>query len=192
MNRNDEKLVEDYLGGDKDAYTEIVTRYLKPIYNFIYRLIGNEKEAEDISQIVFLKAWKNIKKFDTDKSFKTWIFSIAKNASIDYLRKRKDIPMSSFENDAGDNPIADNLVSEERGADKVFAQSQDKKQIEIMMRGLSVEQKEVIILKYVNEMSLSETAEIMNMSKDTVKSHHRRALLKMRESIDSRKVHPIY
>ena len=53
MNRTDEQLVKDYLDGDKTAFTEIVNRYLKPIYNFSYRLIGNEKEAEDVSQEVF-------------------------------------------------------------------------------------------------------------------------------------------
>ena len=88
MKKSDNEIIIQYLNGDKDAFTEIVNRYLKLIYNFTYRLVGNEKVAEDISQEVFLKAWKNIKKFDLEKNFKTWIFSIAKNTAIDYLRKR--------------------------------------------------------------------------------------------------------
>ena len=188
MQKSDEKIIIDYLYGNKDAFTEIVNRYLKMIYNFAYRFVGNEKPAEDITQETFLKVWKNIKKFDIEKSFKTWIFSIAKNTCIDYLRKRKDIPMSTFDNDDGGNIIEDNLTDKELKADEIFIQVEDKKQLDRAMKELSVAQKEVIILKYVNEMSLSETAEIMNMPKDTVKSHHRRALIRMKKLLNAPKL----
>src|ERR1035437_5277189 len=180
MKKTDEQLVKDYLDGDKDVFNEIVNRYLKLVYKFVYRLIGNEKEAEDISQVIFLKTWKNIRKFDTEKTFKTWIFSIAKNTSIDYLRKRKDIPMSLFDNEQGGNVIEDNLTSEEPDASEIFSLAQDKNQVQAIMNKLSIIQKEVIILKYVNEMSLSEIAVILDIPVDTAKSHHRRALIKMR------------
>ena len=110
---------------------------------------------------------------------------IAKNTAFDYLRKRKDIPISVFDNDEGGNFIEDNLEDVERRPDEVFALAQSKKQIDKVMKELSIVQKEVIILKYVNEMSLFEVSEIMNMPKDTVKSHHRRALLKMRKLLTS-------
>ena len=69
MQKNDEEIIVDYLNGDKVAFTEIVNRYLKPIYNFSYRLIGNEKVSEDITQEVFLKAWKNIKRFRRESGY---------------------------------------------------------------------------------------------------------------------------
>ncbi len=155
------------------------------IYNFSYRFVGNEKVAEDITQEVFLKAWKNIKKFNLEKSFKTWIFSIAKNTCIDYLRKRKDVPMSIFDSEDGGNFIEDNLTDEELKADEIFIQKEDKKKIEKTITKLSVIQKEVIVLKYVNEMSLSEVSEILQMPKNTVKSHHRRALIKIKKLLDA-------
>jgi len=184
MNETDKQLVENYLNGDKIAFTEIVNRYLTLIYNFTYRLVGNEKVSEDLTQEVFLKAWKNIKKFDTDKSFKTWIFTIAKNTSIDFLRKRKDVPMSTFDNDEGENIIENNLKDEEPDAIEIFTSAQNKKQVENILKELSVVQKEVIVLKYVNEMSLSEIAEIMNIPIDTAKSHHRRALIRMKKALE--------
>lgn len=185
MQKADTEIIIDYLNGDKDSFTEIVNRYLKLIYNFCHRLIGNEKAAEDITQEVFLKVWKNIKKFDTTKSFKTWIFSIAKNTTIDYLRKIKDVPMSVFDDEDGGNFLEDTLVDIELRPDEVFGLAQDKRQIESVMRELSMVQKEVIVLKYGNEMSLSEVSEIMDMSKDTVKSHHRRALIKMKNLLEN-------
>ena len=186
--QSDEEIIISYLNGDKDAFTEVVNRYLKLIYNFTYRLVGNEKSAEDISQEVFLKAWKNLKKFDTEKSFKTWLFSIAKNSCIDYLRKRKDVSLSTFDSENGGNIIEDNLIDMELMADETFARKQDDEQLDIAMGTLSVIQKEVIILKYVNEMSLSETAEILGMSTDTVKSHHRRALIRLKRHLGAPKL----
>ena len=188
MNKTDEQLVQNYFFGDETAFNEIINRYLKPIYNFSYRLTGNKHESEDISQEVFLKTWKNIKKFDVEKSFKTWIFSIAKNTIIDHLRKKKDIPMSIFDNNDGGNIIEDNLKDNELKADELFLQTENKKQIEKILEELSVVQKEVIILKYANEMSLSEVAEIMNIPIDTAKSHYRRALIKMRKSLNAPKL----
>ena len=64
MNKSDLEIIIEYLNGDKDVFTEIVNRYLKMIYNFIYRFVGNQKTAEDITQEVFLKVWKNIKKYN--------------------------------------------------------------------------------------------------------------------------------
>ncbi len=186
MQKTDQEIITDYLNGEKEEFTEIVYRYLKMVYNFVYRLVSCEKEAEDITQEVFLKVWKNVKNFDVEKSLKTWIFTIAKNTAFDYLRKRKDIPMSVFDNDEGENVIEDNLEDIERRPDEVFALAQNKKQINKVIKELSIIQKEVIILKYVNEMSLSEVSEIMDMSKDTVKSHHRRAILKMRKLLSNK------
>ena len=73
---SDQKLIADYLGGDEKALEILIYRYLKPIYSFVYRYVGNEQEAEDITQEIFVKAWRNLKKFNQNKSFKTWIFTI--------------------------------------------------------------------------------------------------------------------
>jgi RNA polymerase sigma-70 factor (ECF subfamily) len=96
-NLGDLKLIKQYLAGDEKSLDVLVKRYLKIIYGYSYRNVGNSADAEDITQETFLKVWKNIKKFDQSKSFKSWIFTIAKNTSIDYLRKKKSVPFSRFE-----------------------------------------------------------------------------------------------
>ena len=184
MYTTDEELVKVYLDGDKENFDEIVNRYLKMIYNFIYRFVGNQKTAEDITQEVFLKVWKNIKKYNLEKSFKTWIFTVAKNTAIDFLRKRKDIPMSSFDNENGGNIIEDSLTDEELRADEIYIMAENKKLIENVLTKLTAIQKEIMIMKYVSGLSLFEVAEILQMSKDTVKSHHRRALLRMKKLLE--------
>jgi RNA polymerase sigma-70 factor (ECF subfamily) len=189
MQGSDENIIIEYLNGNKEAFTKIVNRYLKIIYNFVYRLVGNDKIAEDISQEVFLRVWKNIKKFDLEKNFKTWIFSIAKNTAIDYLRKRKDVPISAFDNDNDEgNFIEDTLTDEELRPNEIFALSENKIHIEEIMNELTITQKQVILLKYMNEMPLSEVAEVIKIPLDTAKSHHRRAIMKMRKSIHAPKL----
>ncbi len=188
MDDKDLKLICNFLNGDRSSFDSLVDIYLKTIFNFTYRIIGDEKDAEDITQEIFLKVWKNIKKFNIEKNFKTWIFSIAKNTCIDYLRKRKDIPMSVFDDEDGGNFIQDNLESEEPSSEEKIILKENKKMIDETLKELSIIQREIIVMKYVNELSLSEVADIMNMSKDTVKSHHRRALLKMRDSLSAPKL----
>jgi len=105
MEISDKKIIENYLKGDEKYLEILIQKYLKPIYGFVFKYVGNADEAEDITQAVFIKVWKNIKKYDKNKSFKTWIFSIAKNTCIDYLRKKKAIPLSNFENEKGEEEI---------------------------------------------------------------------------------------
>jgi len=187
MNDKDLELIKDYLDGNRLSFDELVEIYLKQVFNFAFRLIGSKRDSEDITQEVFLKIWKNLKKFDFDKSFKTWLFSIARNTCIDYLRKRKDIPMSFFDDEYEGNFIQDNLETDEPNSEEVIVFEENKKLIEDALKELSFVQKEIIIMKYVNELSLSEVAEIMNMPRETVKSHHRRGLLKMRHFLNAPK-----
>ena len=89
MDYSDEQLINNYLKGDEKSLEILIHRYLKPIYNFVYRYVNNKQEAEDVTQEVFVKTWRNLKKFKRNKSFKTWIFSIAKNTAIDSFKKKK-------------------------------------------------------------------------------------------------------
>jgi len=83
MDETDQQLIESYFDGDEAALAVLVNRYLKPVYNFAFRLTGNQADAEDVSQETFLKAWKNIKKFRADENFKAWILKIARNTAYD-------------------------------------------------------------------------------------------------------------
>jgi len=86
---NDSQLVQKYLSGDEESLKLLIRNYLKPVFSFVYHFVNNPAEAEDIAQDVFVKMWKNLKKFDQQKKFKTWLFAIAKNTALDYLKKKK-------------------------------------------------------------------------------------------------------
>ena len=75
---------------------KIISQYLKPVYRFVFGLVGEEAVAEDLTQDVFIKVWKKIKSYNSKYSFKTWLFAVARNTAIDYLRKKKEIAFSKY------------------------------------------------------------------------------------------------
>ena len=103
------------LTGDESAFAELTKRHLSGVYSFVVRYVGNAEEAEDITQDTFLKAWKSLKKYDPSSSkFKTWLFRIARNTSIDFLRKKKHVPFSQFETEGGVNVLNRNCPRHRR------------------------------------------------------------------------------
>src|SRR3974390_42366 len=126
MDRTDEELIAGYVQGDEEAFTLLVQRHLKTVYSFVVRFVGDEQEAEDIVQETFLKAWKSARHYRAEASrFKTWILRIARNTAIDYLRKKKHIVFSAFENEHGQNILAETVPDHGELPDERFAKGQD-------------------------------------------------------------------
>ncbi len=179
----DEELVAAYLSGDNQAFANLVNRYLKPVYNFIYRFCGNQFEAEDIAEESFIKLWRHIKKFRQGEKFKTWFFTIARNTAIDHMRKKKHIPFSQFENDDGENFIEETIADTEPSAEALFERSENKALVEGLLEELPVYYKEVLYLYYNEELTLEEISQVMKKSLNTIKSQHRRAIGVLRKRL---------
>ncbi|MFA5133754.1 MAG: RNA polymerase sigma factor [Patescibacteria group bacterium] len=177
----DKQIIDAYLRGDEKSLEILVKKYIKPIYHFILYFVGNKPDAEDLTQDVFVKVWKNLKKFDSKKSFKTWIFSIAKNTSIDFLRKKKNIPFSEFENDEGANAIVDTIADPGPLLNEIFEDKEKSGLIASAMEKLSLTDQKTLSLRYNNEYSFREMSEILNKPVNTVKSRCRRALLNLKK-----------
>jgi RNA polymerase sigma-70 factor (ECF subfamily) len=176
----DKILIQQYLKGNEQSLEELVGRYLKPIYSFVYKNVGDQAAAEDVSQEVFVKIWKNLKKFDQKKNFKPWLFQIAKNTSIDYLRKRKTIPFSRFENEKGQNTLTESIAAK---TPDIIGDLSDKKILVAAMQGLDNKEQKLINMRHNDGMSFKEIADIFDESINTVKSRYRRALLVLRKNI---------
>jgi RNA polymerase sigma-70 factor (ECF subfamily) len=171
----DEKLVEAYLKGDKRALEVLIKRYLKAIYNFAYKYVGKE-EAEDVTQEVFLKMWRNLKKFKKGKSFKSWLFKVAKNTCFDFLRKKKRDLALNLENLDILADFAPSLIEEvekENWAEKI------KKEIE----KLPLKMQKVLNLYYNFGLNFREISEVLGEPVNTIKSRHRRAIYRLKKPI---------
>lgn len=186
MDTDDIKLIEDYIKGNDDAFKKIVYKYSTQIYNFVYYL-GAKEETDDIVQESFVKIWKNIKKYDNKKSFKSWIFSIARNTTIDWLRKKKPFLFSEFENEDGTNYIFDNLSSEDIPADEFLSNIEDSQKISEIIEKLPLKDREILLLYYSTNQTFKEISEDLKEPLNTIKSRHKRALDKVRKKIEELK-----
>lgn len=184
-NRSDEQLISDYLKGQEAALSVLFNRYLRPIYGFIYQYSANSAETEDIVQEVFIKVWRGLKRFDQKRSFKTWLYAIAKNAAIDASRRRKTLSFSSFENSEGANPIIENLADDQPLSSEILEKSELTDLILEASTQLHPTYQAVLRLRYSEELTFKEIAKHLNTPLDTVKSQCRRALLVIKKLLSA-------
>lgn len=183
MKTSDGQLISDYLEGNERALSILVDRYLKDVYNFAYRLTHNKQAAEDVAQESFIKAWKHIRRYRQDSDFKTWIFTIARNTAIDWLRQKKEIALSAFENEEGENVLLATLKDTKPLPDELIARAEDAAYVRALLSELNPEYREVLELRYSSNLTFEEIGNILKRPLHTVKSQHRRAIAILRRSI---------
>lgn len=187
MEPTDAQLIAAYRSGDDAALNALVHRYLPLVYRFAYRLTGNVQDAEDVAQATFVKAWRYLKRYRSDASFKAWLFSIARNCAFDLLRKRRDITFSSFESADGDNALVDSVVDAEPLPDELVARAQDADALEAILNQLPLSQRTVLLLRYQEQLTFEEISKVVGQPLNTVKSHHRRGLIAIRKILSAPK-----
>lgn len=179
-NISDKKLITIFLNGNDKAFEVLLSRHLKPIYNFLYRLTGDRSSVEDLAQEVFIKVWKNLSHFDRTKNFRVWIFTIAKNTAYDFLKKKKSIPFSFFEDKEGNSQF-DNIVDDKLDPNAILENADLRKDLEKKLQKIPKNYRLILLLRYKDDFSLSEIADILKIPYNTVKSQHQRALQHLRK-----------
>jgi len=179
LDLSDEELARQ-ASADEKALDVLIKRYTSHIYNFIFHYLGDAGDAEDVVQEVFVKVWKNLKKFDSSKKFKTWLFTIAKNTAVDFLRKKKMAVFSDFTDYDGNDFIVETITDQSLSADIVFDQNLTANDLKQATQKLDREDRTIISLYFNNGFNFREIAEILNKPLNTVKSRLRRSLLRLK------------
>jgi len=156
----DNELVRASLEGDRQAFTELLYRYERPVYNVALRMLRSPDEAQDVAQTTFLKAFENLATYDADHKFYSWIYRIAINESINALRR------SGRESE----PLEERLVSSDPGPEDLVAAQQVGVDIQVAIGELTPEYRAVIVLKYFVECSYQDIGQILGLEEKTVKS----------------------
>jgi RNA polymerase sigma-70 factor (ECF subfamily) len=182
MSKTDEEIIILYKNGNKEVFKDLIDKYTSPLYNFTVRLT-DKNNAPDIVQDIFIKVWKNLHRFDTAKaSFKTWLFTIAKNTSIDFLRKRKPLTFTDL-NKEDDFTFSEKIPDENLLPDEALQKIQDSELLNKLLDKLPINYKTVLILHYQEDMTFLEIGKILDKPLNTVKSHHQRAILELRKML---------
>lgn len=164
--------IEKVKKGDREAFAALYMNYIDQIYRYLYfHLNENTTEAEDITEIVFLKAWENIASFRKDKgTFQAWLYTIAHNAYVDHIRKNKHT-------ESLDESIIDPSAVEPLEA---LTASDHQQSIQEALLRLTKEQRQVVLLKFVEEMENEQIAKVMNKKEDAIRALQHRALKTLR------------
>ncbi len=159
--------------GDVDAFGHLVRLYQTPVYNLAYRMLGDRMEAEDAAQETFLRAFKSLDRYDPDRSFRTWLLSIAAHHCVDRLRRRRPtLPLDSLSLGGG-------------GAwpEAALVRLEVQEQVQRLLATLSPTDRAAVTLRYWYDCSYEEIAEMLSLTVSAVKSRLHRARRAMAQAL---------
>lgn len=171
----DEILAQQAAAGKHQAFSELVKRYSGRIYNVAYRFSGNSTDAEDIVQDVFIKVYRALPKARLDLPFRPWIYRIATNTSISHLRS-KLAPALPEE-------AAKSVPSEEELPEESAAKAELSARLQQAILKLPINFREVVILRYTEELTFREIGSILEMPENTVKTYFQRAKVILKKEL---------
>lgn len=193
LTQPDTTLVERCRANDGTAFNEVVSRYKDKVYNYLYRMMGNAADAEDLTQEVFVRLYTSLGSFRNQASLNTWLFRIAGNLCIDYFRRSKkhravayslDEPIGGEARDGTDGAasareIADHTYEPHR----LMEQQEMSQQIQIALSGLPEKLRAVLLLHDIEGMPYEEIAQVVGCPLGTVKSRLFNARLQLRQRL---------
>lgn len=172
----DEGLVERYIAGDERAIEEIVMKYQRQIYAFVYRMVNDMEDAKDLTQKTFIKAIKGIRGFRKEASFKTWLYQIAVNTGRNHIRERGHEEVE----------LQESIIDSEHESGRIGALSAiiEKEKMDYVKKGINKlpeRQRLAVILRAYDGLSCSEAARAMGCSEGNVKAHYHNGVKRLRE-----------
>lgn len=177
--------------GEEQAFALLMERYKRPVYHMILKMVRNVDDAEDLTIEAFAKAFKNLHRFKKDYTFSTWLFRIATNNAIDFIRKKRLETMSLDTSFTDDNGEAVQIDVEDRNLNpqEVAIKSQKVELIQMFVTKLPAKYQKLVRLRYFKEYSYEEIAEELDAPLGTVKAQLHRARELMYDLVKNKKDH---
>ncbi|MBX2896696.1 MAG: sigma-70 family RNA polymerase sigma factor [Cyclobacteriaceae bacterium] len=188
----DFKLIDMAVGGDDKAYAKLLQRYKRPVYHMILKMVRNIDDAEDLTMESFSKAFRSLARFKKDFTFSTWLFRIATNNTIDFIRKKKLNTLSIQNTFTDDDGQAVSIDVEDDGnlnpQDEAI-KAQKEELIQVFVNMLPGKYQKLVRLRYFNELSYEEIAVELDAPLGTVKAQLHRARELMYDLVKNKKEH---
>ncbi len=172
-------IIKKAQAGEKKAMEQIISTYNDQIFRLVFYRINNFADAQDLTQEAFIKAFRNIKRLKEAEKFKPWLYSIALNLVKDFFRKKKILSFlgqtNDLENMVGYDPYSENKPS------LIKAKEFEKEIKGRYLRFLSKNEKQVFMLKYIDDLTIHEIAQTLNKNESTIKTHLYRSINKIKK-----------
>jgi RNA polymerase sigma-70 factor (ECF subfamily) len=181
----DIELIASSLAGREDGFEELVRRYQRPITSYVYRMTCDYDAALDVTQEIFIKVYNSLSRYKTEYKFSTWLYKIAHNAAIDYLRRNSKGDVS-LEMESDDETFERPLESSNPSPELERERSEWRNEIQSVTQKLPAAYRELILLRHTQDLSYDEIAEITSLPLGTVKNRLFRAREMMRELLVER------
>jgi RNA polymerase sigma-70 factor (ECF subfamily) len=165
--------------GDADAFRALVERHSRPLFRLAFRMTGNQHDAEDVVQESFLRAWRQLGKFDERASFGTWLYRIATNCSLDVMRSRK--------RRSADAQVEDPVLSLPSGdptPDRVAMSGEVRERVAEAMNELSASERTAFVLRHFEGMRMEDISRVLGCQPGAAKHSVFRAVQKLRRALD--------
>jgi RNA polymerase sigma-70 factor (ECF subfamily) len=185
----DAELLRRFNDGEPAAFEVLLERYRRPLYNFILRSVQNQQTAEDLLQDVFLRVVQRAREFKGESKFSTWLYTIARNRCIDTQRKQSHRRHRSLDAPAGQSdegqaaPLAERVPGREPGTDRQAIAGRLQDEIARAVETLPEDQREVFLMRQLDNMPFKEIAEVVGVPENTVKSRMRYALERLQQAL---------
>jgi RNA polymerase sigma-70 factor (ECF subfamily) len=166
------ELIAGARAGSAKAFTALVEMYQNPVYNLCYRMLGDPGEAEDATQEAFLRAYKQLHRYDPTRPFKTWLFAIASHHCIDRLRRRRVIWLGIDEEPVLSHPA---LLEPRPGPEQMAVRREEEATVQGALAELAPRDRSAIVMRYWYDMSYEEIAHATGTTASAVKSRLHRA-----------------
>ncbi len=173
----DAGLVRRFLGGEEPAFAELHRRYSANLLNYMYRMIGDREEAEDLVQEAFVRVFRNLDRFDQRRSFSAWLHAIARNVAKNELRRhgrRREVAASVAAGEDGDDPVL-SLADDADGPDELQRRRALKETVHKAIRQMDAHYRSPFVLRELHDKTYEQIAEIEGIPLGTVKSRLKRA-----------------
>jgi RNA polymerase sigma-70 factor (ECF subfamily) len=176
----DVELIAKAISGREDGFEELVRRYQRPITNYVFRMLNDYDASLDVTQEVFIKVYNSLSRYSSEYKFSTWLYRIAHNAAIDFIRRRSPNEQS-IETENKDGAYQLQIESPNPTPEQERERSEWRTEIEAVVKCLPAVYRELILLRHSQDLSYDEIAEITNLPLGTVKNRLFRAREMMRE-----------
>lgn len=176
-----EDLIRRAASGDDGAFEKLVLAHQKQVYNLCLRMSGNEQDAYDLSQEAFIKAWRGLSQYQFGAEFSTWLYRLTRNVCIDHLRRVKRQPSVPLETEQDGEVLEMPLPDSAPGPEERVLHEEKQRILSDAMQALPEEQREILVLRVVNDLPYEKIAEILGIQLGTVKSRLARARLQLKK-----------